>query len=639
MSDDLRTDQVDQTASTRPAWGNASDASDATSRFVPIADGRMTRIDPPQQFANKVESPADAGIDLSSAPSGAPRHGEELLTQASQLVDHLRNQFSDLHRRDQAIAAQAQQLEQERRSVQLWKQEAEQELQNKADSLRQREASLAKSLAEQEQITETLRMAQREVDRKKDAFDAERIKLLAEMSSKLDGDRERLQQATAATNAERQQLQAEFDRQRESLEASIHSRLQELDAAKSRVREDVTEEILTAELRAEREALIAERDEVERLRANWIAEKDRELSELNREREIQAEATERVREELLAIRQQHANELETQQIEQEASLKQQQEEFARQRDLQMQELKHERAVLENRLRFQQEHLNKARQEIESAQNEFRREAQRSRSRLEEGEAVIRLRWSQLDRVRSLLEERERSVNREREMLFKSQRAFEQYTEHDREQIKFERDEWDRERSLQQSDLRRQQDMLALHVQNLEGRRERLDKLRAELEETHRTTLEMRMAIEEAWAQMTQAAGEDSAKQRIEAAQQQLSNHYRFLRETLTEQRRELDEMRQAFQQQKDEFHSEQQALTEWAATEERRLRDQSTTLKTKTEQLDMRESAWRSASHRWVTEKIEAEAVIRDLLQQLTSLTEPTSPTSIWPRSEMPSYE
>jgi len=112
-----------------------------------------------------------------------------------------------------------------------------------------------------------------------------------------------------------------------------------------------------------------------------------------------------------------------------------------------------------------------------------------------------------------------------------------------------------------------------------------------------------------------------------------------LRETLTEQRREFDEMRQAFQQQKDEFHSEQQALTEWAATEERRLRDQSTTLKTKTEQLDMRESAWRSASHRWVTEKIEAEAVIRDLLQQLTSLTEPTSPDSMWPQTAMPVYE
>ncbi len=636
MSDDLRTDQVNQSATTRPAWENAGDA---TSRFVPIADGRMTRIDPPQQFAQNTDSAADAGIDLTSAPAAAPRHGEDLLSQASLMVDHLRSQFSDLHRRDQAIAAQTQQLEQERRDVQLWKQEAEQELQGKAAALRQREATLAKSLAEQEQITETLRMAQREVDRKKEAFDIERLKMLAEMSSKLDVDRTRLSQAIALTESDKQRLQADFDRQRETLEESIQGRLQELEAAKSRVREDVTEEVLTGELRTERKALISERDEIDRLRANWTAERDREQAELIREREIQTEAATRVREELFAQRQRLSDELDGQRREHGVTLQQQQDEFTKQRDQQMQELKHERAVLENRLRFQQEHLNKARQEIESAQNEFRRESQRSRSQLEEGEAIIRLRWSQLDRVRALLEERERSVNREREMLFKSQRAFEQYTEHDREQIKLERDEWDRERSLQQSDLRRQQDMLALHVQNLEGRRERLDKLRAELEETHRTTLEMRMAIEEAWAQMTQATGEDSAKQRIEAAQQQLSNHYRFLRETLTEQRSELEVMRQAFQQQKDEFHAEQQSLTEWAATEERRLREQATTLKTKTEQLDMRESAWRSASHRWVTEKIEAEAVIRDLLQQLTSLTEPTSPTSMWPRSEMPAYE
>ena len=633
MSDDLRTDQA---ATTRPVWENGADA---TSRFVPIADGRMTRIDPPQHFANNLSTRDDAGIDLSSAPPVAPRHGEDLLSQASLMVDHLRSQFSDLHRRDQAIAAQTQQLEHERRDVQLWKQEAEQELQTKADALRQRETTLARTIAEQEQITETLRMAQREVDRKKEAFDTERLKLLAEMSSKLDVDRARLHQALALVEGDKQQLQAEFDRKQSSLEESFQVRVQELEAAKSRVREDVTEEILTGELRTERETLIGERNEFDGLRSAWAEEREREQTELLHEREIQREAATRVREELLAQRQRQSDELDVQRRDQETMLQQKQDEFLRQRDQLLQELKHERTVLENRLRFQQEHLNKARQEIESAQNEFRREAQRSRSQLEEGEAIIRLRWSQLDRVRALLEERERSVNREREMLFKSQRAFEQYTEHDREQIKLERDEWDRERSLQQSDLRRQQDMLALHVQNLEGRRERLDKLRAELEETHRTTLEMRMAIEEAWAQMTQAAGEDSAKQRIEAAQQQLSNHYRFLRETLTEQRHELDEMRQAFQQQKDEFHSEQQSLTEWSAVEERRLREQASSLKAHTEQLDMRESAWRSASHRWVTEKIEAEAIIRDLLQQLTALTEPTSPTSMWPRSEMPLYE
>jgi hypothetical protein len=225
------------------------------------------------------------------------------------------------------------------------------------------------------------------------------------------------------------------------------------------------------------------------------------------------------------------------------------------------------------------------------------------------------------------------------MLFKSQRAFEQFTEHDREKIRIEREDWDRERGGQLADLRRQQDMLALHANNLEGRRERLDKLRAELEETHRTTLEMRMAIEEAWAQMTQTCGAEVAEQRLAQAQQQLSGHYRGLREALIEQRRELDELRQAFQTQRDEFRVEQQTLAEWAATQERSLREREAALQTQAEQLNVRESAWRSASQRWINEKIKAEAVIRDLLEQLTSLTEPASPVSMWPRPAMPVYE
>ncbi len=630
MSENLPSERI---ATARPAWDSGIDPA---SRFVPLADGRVARFDPPQQVAAPTGSSESAGVV--SLPA-APRHDEELLTQASQLVDHLRTQFSELHRRDQTLAAQNQQIEQERRSLQLWKQEAEQELQSQKDTLRLRESTLASQTAENDRLTETLRDALREVDRKREAFDTERVRMAAELSSKLEVDRARLHQAITATEADKQRLQADFDRQRESLEETFRARLQDLEAAKSRVREDVTEETLTAELRTERESLLRERDEFERQRSEWTELRDRERAELTHECEVQKEAVTRVRDELLAQQQRQSEELETQRREQESLLQQTQDEFARQRDQQMMELKHERAVLENRLRFQQEHLNKARLEIESLQNNFRRESQRTRSQLEEGESVIRLRCSQLDRVRALLEERERSVNREREMLFKSQRAFEQDTTNDREQLKQQREEWDREQNMQQSDLRRQQDMLALHVQNLEGRRERLDKLRTELEETHRTTLELRMAIEEAWAQMTQASGEDFAKQRIEAAQQQLSGHYRFLRETLIEQRRELDEMQQAFQQQRDEFRSEQQTLTDWATEQERKHRERDSSLKVQAEQLDLRESAWRSASQRWVTEKIEAEAIIRDLLEQLTSLTEPASPVSMWPARLMPAFD
>ena len=602
-----------------------------SSRFVPLADGRVARFDTVDAGASSAATP-----DFEIAP--VPRHNE-MLAHARKLVDDLGARFSELDRREQVLADQLQQLEHERREQRLWKQEAENELQSKEDILRQRDATLAEQIASQQSVIGQLRNEQTELAKRREQLESDRIRLLSEVGNKVAAERERLQQAIAAIDADRQVRQSEFDRQRQGLDESYRVKLQDLEATKSRVRQDVTEEVLTTELRAERESLIRERTELDDLRNQFVAQRDRDRAELEHLREVHEAAVTRIRQELLEQRQQQLADLEVTTRAEESKLQAGQEAFARQREQQLTELRHERAVLENRLRFQQEHLAKARQEIESAQNDFRRESQRARGQLEEGEAIIRMRQTQLDRVRELFEERERSVNREREMLFKSQRAFEECTQHDRDRIKLEREEWDRERGGQLADVRRQQDMLALHANNLEGRRERLDKLRSELEETHRTTLERRMAIEEAWAQMTQTCGVDVAQQRLDQAQQQLSGHYRGLRDSLIEQRRELDEMRQQLQSQRDEFRGEQQTLSEWATSQERVQREREAELQAQGEQLHLRESAWRSASQRWINEKIEAEAVIRDLLQQLTSLTEPTSPVSMWPHPAMPVYE
>lgn len=600
-----------------------------SSRFVPLADGRVARFD-------AGDRPASPVAEASAVPASRPN---DMLAHARMLIDDLGTRFSEIERREQILASQLEQLDHERRELRDWKQNADSELRSNEEVLRHREATLAEQIASQQGVVEQLRSEQTDLAKRREQVEADRLRMLAEVGTKVAAERERLQQALAVADAEREAREIEHQRQQQLLDEAHQAKLRELDVAKSRVREDVTEEVLTAELRGERESLMREIAAFDKARQEFVIQRDRERSDLEHAREVHTAAVARLQEDLLAQRQQQLAELESAKLEQTTQLNEAQEAFARQREQQLTELRHERAVLENRLRFQQEHLAKARQEIESAQNEFRREAQRARGQLEEGESIIRLRQSQLDRVRSLLEERERSVNREREMLLKSQRAFEQSTEHDRERMQLEREGWDREYNAQQADLRRQQDMLALHANNLEGRRERLDKLRAELEETHRTTLEMRMAIEEAWAQMTQACGVEVAQQRLDQAQQQLSGHYRGLRDALIEQRRELDELRQAFQTQRDEFRAEQQTLSEWAASQERSQRDREASLQTQAEQLNVRESAWRSASQRWINEKIEAEAIIRDLLEQLTSLTEPTSPVSMWPRPTMPVYD
>ncbi len=645
MTDNLQSDRI---YASEP---QTKIAKDPASRFVPLSDGRVVRFDPAQDIAglplDEMPDPAAVPIaELPEAPAVPPPSliasalpGDDLLSHAAKMVDQLRGQYSEMQRREQAFASQSQQLEEERRSLRLWKQEAENELASKGEELRQRETALTEQGAKYYVAVDQLQAQRLEIDRQRELLDADRNRMMLEIAQRVAAERERLQNALEATESERLRLQGDFDRRKLSLEADLQAQRLEVEMAKSRVRQDVTEEILTAELRKDRDSLLRERAEFVELRGDWTAQRERERAELEHERQIQNEAVDRLREELLVQRQQQVQALDVERTEHSERLQQAQIDFDSQREQQLIELRHERAVLENRLRFQQEHLTKARQEIETAQNEFRRESERTRSQLEESESILRMRQQQLDRVRALLEERERSVAREREMLFKSQQAFEQCTATDREAIKAEREEWDCERSMQLTDLRRQQDMLALHVQNLEGRRERLDKLRSELEETHRNSLELRMAIEEAWAQITQAVGQDTAKQRVDQAQQQLSSHYRALRESLIEQRAELDELSEQIVRQKDEFRSEQQTLTEFATQQDRQIRERESALRLQAEQLDLRESAWKSASHRWINEKIEAEAIIRDLLQQLTSLTEPASPVTMWPRHEMPAYE
>ena len=318
-------------------------------------------------------------------------------------------------------------------------------------------------------------------------------------------------------------------------------------------------------------------------------------------------------------------ELEQQKLEQEHTLSEQRQELERELDAQRLQLKQQRSIFDNRIRFQQEHLQKSRQELESAQRELRVDRQQTQLREEHRETLLRLRSVQIDHARLLIEERENSIEREQQLLAKARRAFENESQKDRDHLRSERETWDQERQAQHAEIRRQQDMLTLHAENLEGRRARLDQLRAELEETHRNTLEMRMAVEEAWAQLSQAAGVQVAKQRVDEAREALSEHYRHLREALSQQRQEIVEAQTLFQRQKDEFRDERQTLTEWVAERDEKLRLREEELGRESVALDSRDVVWRDGRDCWMQEKIEAEQIIRDLLKQLDVLNDPNS--------------
>ncbi|RPI88902.1 MAG: hypothetical protein EHM42_03945 [Planctomycetaceae bacterium] len=281
------------------------------------------------------------------------------------------------------------------------------------------------------------------------------------------------------------------------------------------------------------------------------------------------------------------------------------------------ELRQEHVLLDNRHRFQQEHLRRTMREFEQQQVEFRREQQVSQTRLTETEAQLVLRNRQLNRIRELLIERQHSVERERQWLLVERRAIESRIQEDRDELRRERSEWENERNSQKADLRRQNDMLALHADNLEARRQRLDRLRVELEETNRQTLEMRLAVEESYAQLTQTVGTEATRASVDQAREILIEQYRHSREALFMQRQELEQLQARLHQQRQDILDERKLLVEWVEQQEQQFAARAEGSRREKESLDAREQSWRESAEKWAREKLQAESVIRDLLRQL----------------------
>ena len=423
-----------------------------------------------------------------------------------------------------------------------------------------------------------------------------------------DGDRFALETGQIAAHLREQY--ADLDRR----EQRLHIQLAQVDQERREQR------LWAADLEArleEREFAIARQEAALSQRADACLKLEAELKELHETLLRERHSLSVEREQLIHDRDEQEKGLEGMRARAQQDLERLRADLVAEHDEAENTLRHERVLLENRQRFQQEHLTRTMNEFEKTQDEFRREQQQLRNRHEETQSQIVLRSRQLDRQRDLLDERQQSVERERELLFKERRAIEERLEAESAELRRDRTTWEGDRESQKADLRRQQDMLTLHAESLETRRQRLDRLRAELEETNRQTLELRLAVEEASAQLMQTAGSEATRQRIDEARAILAEYYRHTRESLMQQRQEVEQAQLRLHQQREEFKAERQLLVQWISAQEEQLAGRERNLHSERDVLEAREAARQKAAERWTTEKLEAESVIRDLLRQL----------------------
>lgn len=553
---------------------------------------------------------------------------------------------STLAERQIELELQSRQLQTERDSLSAQRSELEQRTNTVRDDVL---AELSAEFTELERVKTAIREEQDRVQLLKAWLQQRLDELGAENEQLLRAEREKLWQSLTT---EWEQRNAAFQREKEEWAKTRELELSEIEREKALFESTVSSanaefltarETLAAELAQQQEAHARQ---LEAEKRDWQQTRERETAELQATRQSLEQEIERSRAELATLIQtEQAGWEETRQKDEEArrlaresfdeelaqSRAQHQETLQRERDEWQQSFEAEKAafladqserirehtLLEQRVRFQQDHLEKSRAEFEQAQNEYRHERQVERQRIEESSILLVRRLRQIELYRSSIDEREKSLDREQELFERTRKAMANTVDRDRLSFQAERESWDQERQIQLADIRRQKDAMATLAESLESRRVRLDKLRAELEETHRATLEMRLAVEEAWAQLSQGAGQEEARQRVEQTRESLVGYYQQMHESLEHQRREQFEALSKFERQRAEFAEERQKLTDLFAARDEELRQGEERLKSAGLEASNNQANWLAIRDRWLQEKSEAEKLIRRLLTSL----------------------
>jgi hypothetical protein len=652
-----------------------------------LPGGRTAPPIPPDHEDLEDESAAPAAAPAPSNRSS--RREEEVLRQTTQIAAHLRSEREELERREKALHEQHALLDQEWRSARLWVNELEEDMLKRRSDFKAREDDLNEKIGSCETLIGDLEEQERVILGLRDQIAAERANLRAEVDHELEVERLALKQTRQALEEERRALAGEFERrrreheessralgtrlelERSTLRSQLEAQLQEERAVLERERaawnakRSAEEELLSnrrnitesaaqrvqgelsairqrefEELRREREALesqlAAQREIIEqehqklevarRQSEEQLAElKKLQIAEIEQERQRVHDEIEASRRELETARSQIEGDLKRRVDERESGLRNEQQRLEDQHREQLARLEQERKLLENRIRFQQDHLQKARQEVEAAQLELRKQHQTDRADLEQREAGLRLRWEQLANARSILEEREQSLAREHALVAERKKTIETDLALRLEALDTDRAAWEIDRKTREDELRRREEALAADSERLDSRRQRLDGLRIELEDTHRNTLEMRMAIEEVWAQLSQQIGLDDAKRRLAETQRLLDEDFEHVRSAIADERRQLAELQAAQQFRHSEFERERVQARQTAEQREAALEGARKTLDDTAAKLHVREDELARLREEWVGEKLEVEWVIRSLLSQLGQQTEATA--------------
>ena len=556
----------------------------------------LTGSDPSRSLAASPEAASSPGSasgltsdrpDANAASIAGESDALRILFQASAAAESLQQRFSELQQRRSELATDEKQLEADRRAFEQRAQEFASQVARERTEQREMMAELEQRIGKVSQQEELVQRHAADIRSAQRALAEERVILKASVRAELDEERMKVSQERMMLDAERDRLRVQAERERQDHGERLQIIAEELRAERVRLAEKAREELAG-------EILL-----LNRKKSEWEQAHETQLLEL-----------------------QHQGE----------DLQQQREQFGQQVDAEQQRLREEiekkrqsilteQSNLQRRYRFQFEHLTRAKEDLEAELREFRREQQMFRSERLRFLEQHRLRFRQLEHVRQLLLEREGSIDRETRIAERSKVAALSEIQRLQRRSEEEREAILRDIESRQRRTKQQEASLADLVARLEERSQRLNRLRAELDQTQSEILEQRLVTEEARTSLLRdGASADVARARLEQARGDVQSFFERLRSQITAERDKVELTAVDVAQRRQQFRNDRAELEQWFSTREAELsaRVAGSVVDDQHHMIETLQIDLATLQGRWKTDQCEAERTIRDLLDQLT---------------------
>jgi hypothetical protein len=188
-----------------------------------------------------------------------------------------------------------------------------------------------------------------------------------------------------------------------------------------------------------------------------------------------------------------------------------------------------------------------------------------------------------------------------------------------DQSRAERERLSAEEARLAADLARQRHDVEKRAEHVDQTRAALEQFRAELGRMHRETLEIRLATEELWAELSGSAPTAELTRSLGRIRGRLADHYRMANTDLDQKKRELDQLRDHLSEQYEKLVRQKRSFDDWAAACRDEAEQQAARLQVQTKDIERREADMGEYARAAQSEKLEMQQEIRRLRAKLVA--------------------